>query len=76
MESIAPSSAVITPIRPTSLDQQRRYLRPADVAAITGASKAFVMKEIYAGRLRGYQAGRAWFIPSEAIDEWVQGGPA
>lgn len=52
---------------------ERRYVRPADVAKMTGLSKSSVMDALWKGELKGFRRGRAWLIPVEAIDEWIQG---
>ena len=56
----------------TSGGDDRRYLRPRDVQRITGLAKSTVMAALWSGQLRGYRMGKAWLIPVEAIDEWIE----
>lgn len=51
----------------------RRYVRPIEVVQITGLSKSAVMAALWSGELEGYQKGRAWVIPVEAVDRWILG---
>ncbi len=52
----------------------RSHLRPVEIVERTGLSKAIVMKELYAGRLKGFRVGRAWLVPIEEVDRWIRGG--
>ena len=52
----------------------RTHLRPAEVAARTGLSKSAVFHALYTGKLRATRVGRAWLVPIEAVQEWLDGG--
>lgn len=52
----------------------RSHLRPMEIVEQTGLSKAFVMKELYAGHLKGFRVGRAWLVPVPEVDRWIRGG--
>lgn len=54
-------------------DIERRYVRPLDIVKMTGLSKSAVMAALWNGQLRAFRHGRAWLIPMEAIDEWIEG---
>jgi|GEM_PF-5567982 len=49
-------------------DLERRFYRPAQVAAIMGASRSEVFRWIANGDIEAYRKGRSIFIPVEAVD--------
>ncbi len=51
----------------------RKYVRPADVVRNTGLSKSTVMQALWSGELKAFRKGRAWLIPAEAVEQWIQG---
>jgi excisionase family DNA binding protein len=55
-----------------------RFYRMAQVARITNASKTEVHRWIISGRLRAVRpAGtRSWYIPVEALEEFMSSGEA
>jgi len=66
---------MVTEVKIDRLPQPARsHLRPMEIVERTGLSKAFVMKELYAGRLKGFRVGRAWLVPVEELDRWIRGG--
>lgn len=76
MGSPRSTPSAVAPIRRGAIDVSRRYYRPKDIVAVTGATKSGVMAAIYSGRLRAHQVGRTWFVPIEAVDEWIRGDAA
>jgi excisionase family DNA binding protein len=51
----------------------RMYYRPSEVAKLTGLARSTVFNALYSGELSGFQKGRAWLIPADAIKRWIQG---
>ncbi len=61
-------------VNQTSTDiPEVRYVRPGDVALITGLSRSKVMAAIWSGELVAFQRDRAWLIPINEIDRWIRG---
>lgn len=51
----------------------RKYVRPAEVVRQTGLSKSTVMQALWSGELKAFRKGRAWLIPADAVEQWIQG---
>lgn len=62
----------IAPILTEATVAARMFLRPREVAEITGLSESEVYKSIYAGDLpaRKYRS-RAWLIARTDLDAWI-----
>jgi excisionase family DNA binding protein len=67
-------SAMAEAVKSIDPGTERRYLRPMDVVQQTGLSKSTVMAALWSGHLEAYRMGRAWLIPSAAVDRWIRGG--
>ena len=53
---------------------QRLYLRPREIAQVTGLSESEVYKSIYCGRLRAMKyRGRRWLVTRADMDLWIAG---
>jgi excisionase family DNA binding protein len=51
---------------------ERTHLRPVEIAARTGLSKTLIMREIYRGELKAHRVRRAWIVPVEELERWLQ----
>ena len=73
LETIGPSREIPPiPIVSERMVTDRLYLRPREVAEMTGLSQSEVFKSIYAGELRALKyKSRVWLIPREAISQWI-----
>ncbi len=62
----------ITPMLTEANIASRMFLRPREVAEITGLSESEIYKSIYSGDLpaRKYRS-RAWLIPRADLDAWI-----
>ena len=52
-------------------ESERRFLSPAEIAAETGRSVDFVLREIKRGRLRAMYAGRRYMIRVDWYEAWL-----
>lgn len=51
---------------------QRLYLRPREIAQVTGLSESEVYKSIYGGRLRAMKyRGRRWLVTRADMEAWI-----
>lgn len=56
--------------RSTLRDISPRYLRPTEWMRATGMTVGPTYRALYAGKLKGVQIGRSWFIPVSELDEF------
>lgn len=64
----------VTPLITEDAVANRLYLRPREVAQVTGLSESEVYKSIYCGRLRAMKyRGRRWLVTRADMDLWIAG---
>lgn len=50
----------------------RLYLRPREIAQVTGLSESEIYKSIYCGRLRAMKyRGRRWLVTRADMEAWI-----
>lgn len=65
---VAPVDLLIT----EEVIANRLYLRPREIAQVTGLSESEIYKSIYSGRLRAMKyRGRRWLVTRVDMEAWI-----
>lgn len=66
-------SETIQPIITEAIVNEKRYLRPREVAQQVGLSESEVYRSIYSGKLRAMRyKSRSWLVARDAVDAWIE----